>query len=327
MTADLRIGIDLGGTNMQVGVVSSQARILASVKRKTKPEDGAKGVADRIAAAVEAACAEAGVTLADVGCAGIGAPGVIGDGGVVIEAVNLRWNDVPLADMLTKRLAVPVYVDNDVNVALYGEFAAGAAKGDTHVLGVWIGTGIGGALILDSRLYYGQFNTAGEIGHTILMPNHPPGSRSLEHNCSRTAVVDRLVRLIKSNHASIIPELVGGNLDDIRSKTIAEAYRRQDALTVEVVDSAADLLGIAAANAVTLLSLGRVVIGGGLTDALGGALVKRIRDSARKFVYPAMLRGVKVSASELGGDAGVVGAAMLAASHARPLAVVKEGDA
>ncbi len=311
-TARHMIGIDLGGTNMQVGVVSHDGRALASVKRKTKAGEGFEAVLERMAGAVEAACAESNVDRASIAGVGIGAPGVIGADGVVIEAVNLRWNDVALADELSKRVGVPVYVDNDVNVALYGEFIAGAAKGDTHILGVWIGTGIGGALILDGRLYYGKHNTAGEIGHTILMPNHPPGSRSLEHNCSRTAIVDRLVRLIRSNQPSLLVEFSGGDLDDIRSKAIAEAYKRDDPLTVEVVDSAADLLGIAIANAVTLLSLERVVLGGGLTESLGQPLVKRVKESVRRFVFPDLLRGVKIVASELEEVAGVVGAAMLA---------------
>lgn len=314
-STDPFIGIDLGGTNMQVGVVAPDGQVIASVKRKTRADEGPKAVIQRIAEAVRGVCADAGTDPMALGGVGIGAPGVIGSSGVVIEAVNLRWNNMPLADSLGEVLGLPVYVDNDVNVALYGEFANGAAKDCTHVLGVWVGTGIGGALILDGQLYYGKHNTAGEIGHTILIPNHPPGSRSLEHNCSRTAIVDRLVRLIRSNHKSLITDLAEGDLDNVRSKTIAEAYKSRDPLTMEVVDSAADLLGIAVANVVTLLSLDRVVLGGGLTESLGQALVKRVKDSARRFVYPELLRNVKIVGSELEELAGVVGAAMLARQH------------
>jgi glucokinase len=311
------VGIDLGGTNMQVGVVSADLKMLSRAKRKTKPDEGRDAVIDRIVDAINEACQEAKIALADLGGVGIGAPGAVDPRkGVVIEAVNLRWNDLALADLLTKRLKVRTWLDNDVNVAVLGENRIGAGKGCEHLLGVWCGTGIGAGLILNGSLYYGDAMTAGEIGHTILFPGCPRGSRSLEHNCSRTAVVDRLVRLIRANHPSMIVDEVGGDLSAIKSKALGKCYEAGDKLVREVIDTTADMLGVGIANAATLLSLQRVVLGGGLTEAVGKPFVDRVQAAARALVFHDALRRLEVVASKLEDDAGVYGAAMIAADRA-----------
>ena len=325
------VGIDLGGTNMQIGVVSREALragacskpsdvaalkkklILGRDKMKTKAEDGKDAVLDRLEKGIASACAEAGIAVGDLAGVGIGAPGAINpETGVVYEAVNLRWKDVDLAGELEKRLGVPVLVDNDVNVAVYGEAKLGAGGGATDLLGVWVGTGVGGGLMLNGSLYYGSGGTAGEIGHMLALPGNMPGTRSVEHNCSRTALVDRLTRLIKGNRQSVIPGMVDGKLEKIKSKTISEAYAAGDALTVEVVDESAKLLGACVAGVVTLLSLPRVVLGGGITEAMGEAYVKTVRAAVREHAFPEKLRSVDVVATALEDDAGLLGAALLA---------------
>ena len=309
----LVVGIDLGGTNMQIGVVDRDRRVIGHGKKKTKPEEGRDAILSRIAEGIEDACADAKVKPSDLAGVGIGAPGAIDHAtGTVLEAVNLRWNDVPLADLLSKRVGKPVFVDNDVNVAVYGEYKLGAGENARDLLGVWIGTGIGGGLILNGQLYQGSFMTAGEIGHTVLFPGNPPGTRSLEQNCSRTNIVDRILKLIRSNHKSIVPSLVDGDLSQVKSKTIAKAYQMGDELTVEVVDNAAELLGVSIAGVVTLLSLGRVVLGGGLTEALGDALVDKVKKSVRAHVFPEKCRAVKVVGTKLLDEAGILGAALIA---------------
>jgi glucokinase len=309
----LVVGIDLGGTNMQIGVVDRDRRVIGHGKKKTKPEEGRDAILSRIAEGIEDACADAKVKPSDLAGVGIGAPGAIDHAtGTVLEAVNLRWNDVPLADLLSKRVGKPVFVDNDVNVAVYGEYKLGAGENARDLLGVWIGTGIGGGLILNGQLYQGSFMTAGEIGHTVLFPGNPPGTRSLEQNCSRTNIVDRILKLIRSNHKSIVPSLVDGDLSQVKSKTIAKAYQMGDELTVEVVDNAAELLGVSIAGVVTLLSLGRVVLGGGLTEALGDALVDKVKKSVRTHVFPEKCRSVKVVGTKLLDEAGILGAALIA---------------
>jgi len=298
---------------MQIGLVSPDNKLMGEAKRKTKADEGLEAILARMISGIEEALAAAGTGLGAVGAVGIGAPGAVDPHqGIVLEAVNLRWTDVPVAALLSKRLGVPVFLDNDVNVAVLGEHRMGAAKGFRDVMGVWLGTGIGGGLILNNQLYYGHFFTAGEIGHTILLPSAPVGHRSLEHNCSRSAVVDRLVRLIRSNRKSIIPALVENDLDKIKSKTLAKAYESGDELTVEVVQETAHLLSISLASVVTLLSLPCIVLGGGLTEALGKPFVDLVEDHVRKLAFPDRCKEVKVLASKLEDHAGVYGAAFVA---------------
>ena len=307
------IGIDLGGTNMQVGVVSSDLKLLSQAKKKTKAEDGIDGVMSRIVEGVVEACSEAKVKLTDLEAIGLAAPGAVDPvEGVVLAADNLRWTDTPAAQILQKRTGVKTYLDNDVNAAVWGENKLGAGKNSKNLLGVWLGTGIGGGLIFNGELYYGPFFTAGEIGHMISLPFNPPGERSLEHNCSRTAVVNRLVKLIKGNRKSKLVDLAEGDLDKIKSKLVARAYEDKDELTVEVLDSAAELLGVTLAGVTTLLSLDRIVLGGGLTEAMGNPWVNLVEQHTRRLTFPERCKQVKVVASTLEDRAGLMGAAMIA---------------
>lgn len=299
---------------MQIGVVRGQKTILGRAKRKTQAGKGEAGVVDRLADAVREACAEAGVRVSDLAGVGVGAPGAIDHvQGVVLEAPNLRWNDYPLARELGRRLGrVPILIDNDVNVAVYGENKLGAGRGASDVLGVWVGTGIGGGLILDGRLYYGRFGSAGEIGQMVLFPGATLGNRLIEENCSRRHIARRLAQLVATNRPSVLPKLTKGDIAAAGASTIAAAYRKGDALTQAVVDEAADLLGSAIGGCVTLLSVELVILGGGLTEAMGKPYVTRVAEAMKRVVFPSSLRHVRVAATKLEDNAGLLGAALLA---------------
>lgn len=307
------VGIDLGGTNIQIGIVDDKSRILARTKAKTDPDSGMEAVLDRIVKGVRAAAEDAGIEPECLVALGIGVPGPVDpSSGVVLEAVNLRWTQAPIGALLTERLGLPVVVDNDVNVAVYGEARHGAGIGARHLLGCWVGTGVGGGLILNGELFYGHYFTAGEIGHVLLYPKNPPGSRSIEHNCSRSAIADRLLYLMRTNRKSSLSAVLGDKSPRIKSRHIAEAYRKGDELVVEVVDDAADRLGTALGNVTTLLSLQRIILGGGLTEALKEPFVDRVRRAVHRVAFPAVCKKVEVVASRLNDDAGVIGAAILA---------------
>jgi len=316
------LGIDLGGTNVQIGVVSDEGDVLSRAKRKTLAEEGRDAVLDRIVDGCHEACREARVELADITAIGMGVPGPVDTAtGVVFEAVNLQWKNEPLAELMAGLLGGPVYLDNDVNVAVYGEWTHGVAKGARQLMGVWVGTGVGGGLVLNGDLYYGHFLTAGEVGHMILDQDNPPGVRSVEHNCSRTAICHRVRQLIEAGRTSIVPQLVDGKLNKVKSKTIAEAYRGDDELVIEVVHDAANRLGVMLGGIVTLLSLEKIVLGGGLTEAIGEPFVEQVRAAVHRVAFPAVCRDVEVVASVLEDNAGVVGAAALArVRHAAKIA-------
>lgn len=307
------LGIDLGGTNIQGGIVSPSGKVLASDSTKTKADQGSDAVMGRIDKLVGSLLDKGKLKIGDVAGLGIGAPGTVdAAAGVVETAVNLRWTRFPLGETLSKQLKMPVVVDNDVNVGTWGEHAAGAGKGHDDLLGIFVGTGIGGGLVLGGRLYRGAMQTAGEIGHTVLAPGAALGRRTLENLASRTAMVNLLTQLIATNHPSAVPDLAGGDMSRIRSKVLAQAMRENDPLTRQVVGQAAEYVGIAIANTVTLLSLPCVVVGGGVTEALKQPWIDLIRASFEQHVFPADLKKCKIVASRLGDDAGVVGAALLA---------------
>jgi len=315
----LYIGVDLGGTNILVGIVTQQGKVLATAKKKTKSDAGTEKIIDRVVATCMEALETAKLSLNDIQALGIGAPGVVDlKTGVVIEAVNLRWTQFPLAKSLKDKLKIPVAVDNDVNVGAWGEYKAGAGKKQDDLLAIFIGTGIGGGLILNGQLYNGAFGTAGEIGHTVVHANAPLGRRTLENTASRTAIVNLITSLVKANHPSIITKLCGGNLNNIRSKVIKQAIEEKDELVCQVVQEACHDIGIAAANMVTMLNIPCVVLGGGLTEAVGPKIIEWIRKSFDDTVYPSELRDCKIVEAALGDDAGLVGAALLAAERLKP---------
>lgn len=313
-TGPFVVGIDLGGTNMQIGVVDATGTILSRAKAKTKADKGGDAVLDRMAEAVEEACKKAGIAPVDLAGIGVGAPGAIDmQRGVVIEAPNLRWNNMPLAQRLSAALANrPVLVDNDVNVAVYGECRAGAGVGARDLLGIWIGTGIGGGFVLNGSLYYGAGGSAGEIGQTILFPGAPLGQRTLEQNCSRKNVAARLARLIEANNPSILTALAEGDVAGAGASTLAEAYRRGDPLCIQVLDEVAEMLGTALSVSVTLLSLPMVILGGGLGEAMGQPFADRVAAAMRPHVFPKSLGSCRILTTKLADDAGLLGAAFLA---------------
>ncbi len=308
------VGIDLGGTNMAVAVVDPRGKVLGRSKRKTRAAEGRDVVIDRMCEAIERACTEAGVERRDLGGVGIGAPSAIDiDKGLVLSSGNLGWKNVPLRDIMEERLRLPVRLDNDVNMAAWGEATLGACAGRGDMLAVWVGTGIGGGLILNGRLWRGPCFTAGEIGQTILFPNCSPGHQTLEEHCSRVGMVRSIETLIGFYPQSMLKKSLTRTAEEgpLGSGPIAEAYANGDELAVRVVESAADLLGVAIANFLTVLSLANVVIGGGVGQALSKPYMERIRRSFERHVYPASLRKCDFHLTELGDDAGVLGAAML----------------
>ena len=306
-------GIDLGGTNMQIGIVDRRNRIIGREGRKTKSIEGKAEVIRRIVRGIERACENAGVGVRELAAVGIAAPGAIDiPRGVVLEAPNLKWYNVPLRDLLQKALKCKVVVDNDVNGAVWGESQLGAARGKPDALGVWMGTGVGGGLVLNGKLHYGEFFTAGEVGQTTLFPYGKLGRRTVEDFCSRTGLSRTIHERLPKNRRSLLNEITHGTGKITGSRQLGRAYKKRDSLAVSVVNESADLLGIAIAGWITVLAIDTVVIGGGVSEALGSPYLRRITASFKRRVFPKRCRKCRLVMTHLKDDAGLLGAALLA---------------
>lgn len=312
------VGVDLGGTNMNIGVVNAAHQIIGRDHRKTHASDGSAAVLARMTEGIETACADAGVSLSQIASVGIAAPGAIDiPRGVVLAAPNLRWTNLPLRDAMQKRLRRPVVIDNDVNAAVWGEYVLGAGKhkGSDDVLGVWLGTGVGGGLVIDGKLFHGEFFTAGEVGQTVLFPHGKKKRRILEDFCSRTGMSRTIMERLDKYPSSSLHEVIEKKGAITGSKQLARAYKGKDKLAHDVVSEAAELLGIAIANWVTVLSLDLVIVGGGVTEALGSPFLKLVRKSFERDVFPDRCKKARLVMTKLMDDAGLLGAALLARSR------------
>ena len=301
-------GVDVGGTNIEVGLVDEEHEVVARAKRNT-PTAGPDAVVSTIVELVQ--------SLGKAEAVGAGVPGVVHDGEVLTVPNLENWVDrVDLRSELGRQLGVPVALGNDVNVGLLGEWIAGAARGHDDVLGVWMGTGIGGALVLGGRPYNGSRGAAGEIGHVIARPGGALcgcGRRGCVEayagRRSMAAVAAAMVDAGRSTSLFEIRDEVGKKR--LTSKVWARALRESDALAEQLFDMAIETLGLGVASVVNMVDVELVVIGGGLAEKLGQDLADRIEAAAA----PWMLRPNPQLAwvpSALGDDAGVVGAASLA---------------
>ncbi len=322
-TNDLVVGVDLGGTKILAAVVTADGKILGQAKRKTKPETGIESVIERIVKTVDDALGSAKVARTDVRAVGIGAPGPIDpDTGTVLMAPNLNgWENVPLAKTLSEQLGVPVFLDNDVNVGTLGEFVYGAGRGAKDVIGVFVGTGIGGGLIIGGQLRSGARHAAGEIGHMIVLAEGPYcgcGNRGcIEALASRTAIVNSLRTAMQAGRKTTLAEaLADGGVERLSSGVLAQAWKSNDTLTVEVLTRVQYYLGLHLASLVNFLDPELIVLGGGVIEALGEDFLQPIRRAAyQHFTQRRDASQVKIVLSQLGDNAGILGAAVAARLH------------
>jgi glucokinase len=244
---------------------------------------------------------------------GIGAPGPLDrERGIVLVAPNLGWKDFPLRDRISTKLNLPTTLDNDANCATFGEWWQGAARGGTDVIGLTIGTGIGGGLILNGALYHGASDMAGEIGHTTIDLNgrHCKCGNygCLEAYASAPAIATRAREvLVREEGESSIPAMVNGNFDAITAQIVYDAAKAGDPIASEIVRDTARYLGAGVANLLNIFNPDTVVIAGGVTAA-GDALFVPLRAEIRRRAFSPAVRAARIVAGELPGTAGVVGA-------------------
>ena len=316
------IGVDMGGTKILSAVIDVEGNILGTAKVPTKADEGTSVVIDRIADSIQKAIGKSGVNESTIEAVGIGAPGPLDpETGIVIFAPNLGWRDVPLKAELEARVGIPTFVDNDVNVGTLGEHAFGAGKGVQNVVGIFVGTGIGGGIILQGELFHGASKTAGEIGHIIVKAGGPRcgcGTRGcLEALASRTAMTKQFQKAIeKKGKKSVISKLTDGDLSAIRSGVLAKAIRSNDKLTLKVFKKVTKYLGVGIGSIVNFLNPEMIILGGGVVEALDDTFLDNIRAAAEKYALPNTLDGVQIVRAKLGDNSGILGAAALARQRA-----------
>ena len=315
------LGIDLGGTKVSAAMVDPDGRIVGRARAKTKAWRDDEDVFATIARTGHQAIGDAGLALSDLVAVGIGAPGPLDPGtGYIIESTNLKFKNFPLGPRLAEEFGVVTTVENDVNAGVYGELRAGAARGSRDVLGVFVGTGIGGGLILDGHLYHGSSLNAGEVGHIIIKAGGPRcgcGNRGcLEALASRVAITRDVRRAIKRGRKSVLASRLKKQNDLLSSQILKTAYDKRDALAVRVMNRTAKSIGIGLGSLVNLFGPEMIVLGGGVIEAMGDEFIRRIDRATRKIAFEICVRDLKIVKAELGDDAGVIGAAMLARESA-----------
>jgi glucokinase len=311
----MRIGFDLGGTKMLAAVLDDDGRIVARNKSKTTAI-GNDAVYAQIVETIDGALTKADISRGDVTSVGIAVPGLIDNRkGVVILTPNVGLENLPLAEKLGSDMWCPVRLENDVNAGLWGEYVAGAARGRQHVIGVFPGTGVGGALILNGSLFRGKNGGAGEIGHITLQSD---GRRCgcgnhgcLETVASKTAIARDLAILAMNGRSPVLAEAGATDIRQVKSSLIKKALDAGDPGVREIIDQAAYFLGLGLAAMVNTFDPELILIGGGLVEKLGSQFTNIAESTMRSRSMPNLVRDVELTEAKLGDDAVVVGAADL----------------
>ncbi len=307
------IGIDLGGTRIRAALMDGEGNILARTSLATEAAQGLEHVLNRIELAI--------ITVAEtfdhsqiIGI-GIGAPGPLNPKtGVVYSPPNLPgWSNVPLGDILEQRTGLPVFLDNDANAAVMGEYIFGVAKGYRYVVYMTVSTGIGAGVIEDGRLLYGMNGAAGEVGHMTIDLNGPlcncGNIGCLEVLASGTAIGRRAREILaRDSRPSIMRDICGHNLECVNAEIVELAASRGDAVAGEILQQTAVYLGVGVTNILHLYNPEIVIIGGGVAQ-MGDKLFVPMRAIVEQRAMPAYRQNVPIIATKLGDDIGLYGAA------------------
>ncbi len=315
------IGIDIGGTKILVALLDEKFALVSEIKNKTKPEKGDDNFLDTIKKSVTFVLKDAKVNRGDVIGIGIGCPGFINpETGFILSSANIGFlKSYPLAKKIAALTDLPVVVGNDVQTGLYGEHQFGAAKGVQNVIGIFLGTGVGGAMILDGKLYRGSTGSAGEIGHMRIDPMGPQcgcGRRGcLETYAGRLAIASEAAVAVARSQAPHLALESGTDIRRIKSGTLARAIKDGDRTIEDLIRDKARIIGGAMANLVNVLNPEMIVLGGGVVEAMPQLIVREAEQAMRDLAIPALVKHVKVVAAKLKDYSIVFGAAKRASDR------------
>ncbi|PHV72048.1 glucokinase [Sporanaerobium hydrogeniformans] len=311
------IGVDLGGTTIKVGLVDENYQIIESISGPTKRERAQEEVLKDMAMLCKEVMAKRNLSEKDIHSIGIGSPGIASPTeGIILSSSNLNFNHVNVRSEIQKYIHLDVYVENDANCAALGEVMSGAAKGQKNVVVVTLGTGVGGGIILDGKIYRGSFCGAGEIGHLVIKfdGGQPCGcgrKGCWEQYASATALIREAKAIAKVHPETQILALAKDKeVDHINAKNVFDAAQRGDVFALEVLDTYYRNIACGVTNLINILEPNMIVLGGGMS-----AQKEYLTDPVTKYVKEEMYGGLQlktqIKAATLGNDAGIIGAALL----------------
>ncbi|MBQ9252052.1 MAG: ROK family glucokinase [Clostridia bacterium] len=313
----IRIGLDIGGTGIQIGAVDESNQIIAQASIPTRTdipfEDQVQQMVDCIHSLLDPQINPA-LTMENVASIGAGIPGIANEAGTVIDCTNLGWKYTPLRQEFQKRIDKPFFVDNDANVAALAESVAGISAGTSSSVFITLGTGIGSGIIINGKVWKGHHGIGGELGHMILKLDGEPCSCGnhgcVETYCSATAMIRMAREAVAKHPDSLILKLAEGNPKKINAKMVFDAVRQEDAVAKELFQRYVSYLSQAIAGVVNFLDPEVVILGGGVSKA-GSLLLDAIRAEYPKYVLFNDQPLPQVEIASLSAEAGIIGAAML----------------
>lgn len=309
------IGIDLGGTKILIGLVEKESgKVVSHIKKKTKKEKGPENIVRKMVEGVEELLEESGKSFTEISSIGIGSAGQIDrKNGIIIGAPNLDCYNLNLKEILQDKFNIPVFVGNDVEVATIGEQKFGAGKACADFVCVFVGTGIGSAIVKNGHIIYGATGTAGELGHIIVDLNGRPcacGAHGcLEAYASRSAIETRIEGALKKGRKSCISEYLEEG-KAITSSMIRKSIEREDELVTQCVSEASEYLSGGLASVINLINPELIILGGGLIEAVDYFYKQTIKKAKSKSL-PVPAEKIRFSKTILGDYSGVIGAALL----------------
>ncbi len=309
-------GIDIGGTKILAMVVDENGNVVSTAKKKTKGEAGFKAVTERAAGAMLEALELENLAFENLSAIGIGVPVPVLPDGTTPNASNLPgWKAAPLIKTMETLTTRPCFAENDCNAGTYGEYIWGAGKAAKTLVGLFVGTGLGGGVVLHDSLLVGENHMAAELGHVIVQE----GGRvcgcghkgCLESYASKTGMARRIAweTLIEGRKSLLTQSAPDGKFATIKSSALQEAYRKEDPVAVEALNEMAHYLGVGVGIFITIFGPDLVVIGGGVFEALGKELLPKVKEAARRRVFPEQsFRDTRIVLSQLGDHAVGMGA-------------------
>lgn len=312
--AKYSICLDIGGTKVLGVIFDENQNIVFRLKKKTKVKEGIKNIQDTIVGVVEDLLTGYGISLVEVKAIAAGAPGVINqETGIVLFAPNLPWENYEIKRIIEERFHIPFFIGNDVNIGVFGEWKYGAARGLKNVVGLFIGTGMGGGLILDGKMYTGHKYKGAELGHIILNTEGPScncGQRGcLEAFSSKLGMTDYIRQQIKRGRSTMMSDAI---IDGVfKSKDMRAAFEADDDVMMEAIDRSCHYLAVASGTFVNIFSPEMIVFGGGVMEALGDVFLEKILDEIDAYCMPSIRDSVRFAKAELNDDSILYGALAL----------------